>query len=77
VEGARAEARTILEGDPDELLGLYLAGRSAREAGDEEAAALRFARLAEAVATADFSARPAWRAHEDLLRAAADSVGGS
>lgn len=64
---ARAEADTILDGEPGHLLGLYLAAEAAEAAGDPgEATELR-TRLREGVAATDLSSRPEYDAHRRLL----------
>lgn len=73
VEAARAEADSILAGDPGHLLGLYLATRAAEAAGDEAAASRWRDSLRSAASRTDLDARPEYRAHGSLLEQVAGS----
>lgn len=62
--GARSRADSILDDDPDHLLGLILAFRSARAGGERGTYRERFL---EASASADLSSRAEYRAHRRLI----------
>jgi hypothetical protein len=66
-EAAAEEAAAILEADPDHLLGLILAARSADVAGDAVAAAGYRDRFRALYPEADLSERPEYVAHQVLL----------
>lgn len=70
---ARSGARTILEGDPDHLLGLILALRSA--ASESERASYR-ERFLEAASAADLGSRQAYEAHRTLIEDVRQELGG-
>lgn len=70
---AAAQADTILAGDPEDLLGLYLAARASVAVDDTARARVHLERLREAMAATDLSSRPAYEAHRRLLEEAASS----
>ncbi len=71
---ARSRAEAILEEEPDHLLGLVLAVRSAPDAEARRQYAERFR---EAAASADLAGRPAYEAHRTLIEDARRELGGS
>lgn len=71
---ARSRAEAILEEEPDHLLGLVLAVRSAPGA---EARSRHAERFLEAAASADLASRPAYEAHRTLIENARRELGGS
>lgn len=70
---ARSRARTILEEDPDHLLGLILALRSA--ASESERSSYR-ERFLEAASAADLGSRRAYEAHRTLIENVRKELGG-
>lgn len=70
---ARSRARGVLSDEPDHLLGLILAYRSAGSAAERETYSDRFL---EAAASADLSSRSSYEAHRTLIENARSELGG-
>lgn len=66
-DAARATARTMLEEDPDHLLGLILAARAADMEGDSATARSYRERLRSAIASGGIPDRPEYEAHRALI----------
>lgn len=73
-DAARREVDAIVAEEPDHLLGLILAARTAEQAGDAAAAADYRARFRALYADADLSARPEYVAHQKLLEGEASGL---
>ncbi len=73
---ASAQADTILADEPGHLLGLLLAARAAEARGDAGAAERWRDSLGAVAERTDLEARPAYRAHRELIAEAAEGDGG-